>query len=648
MGFSNTLRRNAVNEWKDYYVDYEQLRVRIKNRDFKSMLYAEVNKINSFYFLLEKKAVNEKYHLFNEIIPEMPVENPLDTKSQDSEADEARDSADGFGRSTNESENDNKSFIEEKGLSKYIPLKKGYTRRKKEKLITEFLHNLVKIKAYRDLNSSGLLKLAKKYSVLFQNEIFYEKFNQKLQETYFYKSKRVDAIRNVVKKAYKKTFAKDQPEKAKTVFNRLGRGSKTLDIYYIISGFFAGITFGLSCQYVATDSSEYKFMCGINNCYFGFFLFGLCLKTFKYYSINYKFIFNFDVVSSMNNSIYLLLVSSLMLISNIAYYFKDSISALDTTDLISLMPLVFIFNPLDVLCFNSRIYLISSFSKGLFLPVSTIRFRHFYFVDILQSFKFPIEAVILHLFSNSINKKTYAKSAYLLFPTVRILQCLKRFTTSRLPFPHIANTGKYLLSLLFLFFDILSTNGYKNPNLQTLIVGLRLMSSIASFSWDVLIDWVILRNRYMFPKAFYTFAVIFNFAVRFYWTKTFFTRNIVGGTKDDSRDHVVIESLAEIIRRFMWTLIRVEVEHLNNCDELKMKKSINLTSGEFFYKKDVVENYLQGEDFNNETEFETEMEDNSESKKEANASEDTETEVTENDSLEEHEDEETSDSEETE
>ena len=59
----------------------------------------------------------------------------------------------------------------------------------------------------------------------------------------------------------------------------------------------------------------------------------------------------------------------------------------------------------------------------------------------------------------------------------------------------------------------------------------------------------------------------------------------------------------------MWTLLRVEVEHLNNCDELKLKKSINLTSGEFFYKKDCVESSLMDENLN-ETEFETEMEGN--------------------------------------
>lgn len=611
MGFSNTLKRNVVNEWKDYYVDYDRLRMRIRNRDFKTMLYSEVNKINSFYFLLEKKAVNEKYHLFNEILSDLPSEELIDPKTQDSEFDDEKYSADGLGRSTNDSENDNKAFIDQNSISNYIPLKKGYAKRKKEKFITEFLHSLVKIKAYRDLNSSGLLKLAKKYSSTFQNDIFYEKFNQKLKETYFYKSKRVDSIRNLVKKTYKKTFAKDQPEKAKMVFKRLGKGSKTWDIFYILSGFFTGITFALSFFYENTNERDSKFISGVNSFYFGFFLFGLCLKVFKFYSINYKFIFNFDVVSSMNNSIYLLMVSSLLLISNLIFFFKDSFDfIINPLNIISIMPLVFLFNPFDFFCLNSRIYLVSALSRGLFMPISRIRFRHFYFVDVIQSFKFLIEVIVMFMIPDP-NNKLYFKFIFMIFPGIRILQCLKRFMSSKLIFPHIANALKYLLVLIPIILEILTFEESKeNPSLVFILDCLKFMSSIASFSWDILIDWVIFRNRYMFPVSFYVFAVIFNFFIRFYWMRKFLfeSSNLKQNSLLLSLNGPLVESLAEICRRFVWTLLRVEVEHLNNCDELKFKKSINLTSGEFFYKKDVVEASLMEEDFNNETEFETEME----------------------------------------
>jgi hypothetical protein len=42
----------------------------------------------------------------------------------------------------------------------------------------------------------------------------------------------------------------------------------------------------------------------------------------------------------------------------------------------------------------------------------------------------------------------------------------------------------------------------------------------------------------------------------------------------------------EVNRRFLWTLLRVEHEHLNNCDQLKALSSLKLPLEDLFYKKD--------------------------------------------------------------
>lgn len=288
MGFSNTLKSNVVNEWKDYYVNYSKLRTRIANKDFRSMLYNEVNKINSFYFLLEKKAVDEKNTLFDDIMLELPGEGGYDLKAQTETTDiEKSNSKKILGEAENventdvglydnketpnSSENDSVSFLKTKGLASFIPLNKGYTRRKREKHITEFLHSLVKIKAYRDLNTTGLLKLAKKYAETSNNEGFYKKFNQKLKETYFYKSKRIDSIRNAIKKMYQQIFAKGEPEKAKRVFKRLERGSKSLDVLYLITGIFTGLAISIAFKEYNPLSTDYKFLMALNCILVGFF-----------------------------------------------------------------------------------------------------------------------------------------------------------------------------------------------------------------------------------------------------------------------------------------------------------------------------------------------------------------------------------------
>lgn len=603
MGFSTSLKSNAVNEWKDYYLDYDGLKAKIRRGDFKPALYNELTKVNSFYFLLEKKAVDEKNRLFDESGKE---EDPkAQTETTDNEAVSKKKHAIAVVDRLDDADTcskyeDDSSFLSSERLASFIDIRRGFSARKKEKHITEFLHSLVKIKAYRDLNSTGFIKLARRYSEVHKNQQFFDKFMEKLRETYFYKSKRIDTIRNAIKKMYKRVFAKNQPGKARTIFRRLGKGSKPLDIYYIISGMLIGASgalFATVSDHLGSpvgQSPEYDLFYGINNVFVGFIFFGFCLKIFKSISINYKFIFNFDVVSPMNNSTYMLLVSSLMFINVVLFKLK-SLLPVKAAYLQVLIPLAVFLNPFDIFFLNSRIYLMGVLARGIFLPISTIRFRHFYFIDVLQSFKYPLEGILGYFFPEGRTTSTFV---YCIFPVARVLQCLKRFSTSRLLFPHIANASKYLLVILLIMLEIASEMaGSSSSAILSAKMVLRMMSTICSFAWDVIIDWAIIRNRYMYPKPFYLFALVFNMVVRFYWVAVM--------KFPKAFDYPAIESMAEISRRLLWTLIRVEVEHLNNCDELKIRKSISLTAGELFYKKDHEDTYQGGAIFETETEYET-------------------------------------------
>lgn len=631
MGFSNTLKSNIVDEWKDYYVDYNKLKSKTKNTGFKGILYTEVNKINGFYLLLEKKAVDEKDSLFSDIVKEFPGEAEpsiqIKTRNTDGEMDSGKskgvveiedvdDKDTSFISTKNDidniesTENENKSMMQSESFSSLIPLNKRYTKRKKEKHFTEFLHSLLKIKAYRDLNATGLLKLAKKYATANHDDGFYTKFNYKLKKTYFCKSKRIDSIRNAVKRMYKQIFAKGEPEKAKTVFKRLGRGNKTLDVFYMLSGLLIGSATTVLMWNYGNESAEYNMMAAINNILLGFVFFGLCLKICKNVSINYKFIFNFDVVSPMNNSIYLLIVSVFIFVNTLLFVIGDTIGAYSTY-LEIMLPIVFLFNPLDMFFLNSRIYLASVYGKGLFLPLSTIRFRHFYFIDILQSFKYPITTIIGYFINNVVSRRMWTLSIYAILPFLRILQCLKRSQLSGPFFPHVANAMKYALIFALCICDVFSfTDDTKLP--ESFVDGLkyvpRFIATIISFNWDILVDWTIQRNSHMFPKPFYLLAILVNFFIRFIWVFRIAIGFIL--KQKTMPESPIIMSILEIFRRSVWTIIRVEVEHLNNCDKLKLKKTINLTAGELFYRKDIDESYqAKLDDIFTETEFETEMED---------------------------------------
>ncbi|KAI5173408.1 xenotropic and polytropic retrovirus receptor 1, partial [Pancytospora epiphaga] len=598
MGLSNNITNNAVPEWKDFYVDYDRLRTKIRHKDFKGMLNGELAKINNFYFLLEKKAVDEKNKIFDDIFTELPEENFEDLRAQTEntseesggrnrseknrhyseieQEDECRGNAsiniDDDGMSSESSYPSRKRRRDmESGLRRFMKIPRGLSRRKKEKNITEFLHSLVKITAYRDMNASAMLRLAKKYDDTRRSSIFYEDFSRKLKNSYFYKSNRIDLIRMAIKRLYRRIFAKNQPEKARAVFSRIKRGLKSSEWLFIISGLLIGVSITLALLLRNPESKSNFLLWALINIYIGFILFGFCLKIFKGSHINYKFIFNFDVCSSMNNSLYLLLVSSLLffhvvgfiaiegLINRLSYslvdYIKQGLIAGQTVVLLL---------PFDLLFYNSRLYLLSVFGHAIFKPFSVIRFRHFYFIDVAQSFSFSFKTLLI---ACGVTNNAILCSVILLFPTIRILQCLKRYSVSKLAFPHVLNCGKFTLGILF----NLSKTAEKTDKAfigYSILFGV--LNSLAGFFWDFFMDWHIMRSRYLYPQMVYYVIIGFNFITRLLWTGKYMFK----------MEYPVVEGILEIIRRFLWTLIRVEVEHLNNCDELKTRSVINLTGGE--------------------------------------------------------------------
>lgn len=617
MGYSQTLKKYTIDEWKDYYLDYTTLKQKAKKsnkndeyfQDFKNSLYEELSKVNKFYFLLETKAVDEKNKIFNnfESKETLFVTDDIYT-GKNTNKDKATSYNDINLRKSKTTES-GQSMMGFDGLADFINIGKGFSKRKKEKHVTEFLHSLINIKSYRDINTSGFIGIAKIANQTLDggrknNGIkFIDWFMEKLKKNYFYKSRRISSIKKATKKMYKNMFAKDQPKKAKGVFRRLSRGKRANDTLYLLSGVFIGISSVLSIIYNLNYKSNV--INAINNIFIGFILFGLSAKVFKNNLVNYKFIFNFDMASTMSDSSYLFMVSLMLLFNNLIFYIMNTKWLLPYSGSIPGILLVIyffvLFNPFNILFLNSRIYLISVLSRAILLPTSTIRFRHFYFIDFLQTFKYSIVETSSYFLNE--NNTWIAFLIFSLFPIIRILQCLKRYSTSRLAFPHLINAFKYCMAVACVLMEIIRKYPSKDEVgfnfLDPYESILKYITAIFSFFWDVLIDWAIYRNRFMFPKKFYLFAIIFNFLVKAHSVLSSFE------TLRYLR-HPVLASILEIFRRCLWTLIRVEVEHLNNCHDLKSNKAINLTAGELFYKKDIADTTIDPFAIETETDCEEE------------------------------------------
>ena len=606
MGYGSYIKNNAVHEWSDFYVKYSKLNRKIGTKDFNESFISEIEKVERFYKLLENKAQDEKLKLLKEIkgdIKDEWYQEMINIKSselannscQNIEKTQKIQNTDithkhtNLDFSTNNTsievhESDEEYLLEEEkyvssindtendnqlGVMRFITMPETFLRRKKEKHITEFLHSLIKIKGYRDINVAAFSRLIKRNKTI-QHD------NDKikiLKQTYFYNSVVITQLKKVIKKIYKGMFAQNNPKKARSIYRRIKRGELTNDIFYLIAGFFIGINVILTL-YMDIDKRFFA----INNLFLGFILFGLCVKIFKINKINYKFIFNFDYSSTLNNIRYLVTISGFemcyILISKFVKWQYKYIFCLGIMILLFIMPIHWLYN-------DSRFYLISAFGRGLIYPTSTIRFRHFYFVDVLQSFSWSFKTIMVMC---KCTNKEIQTGFILLFPGIRILQCLKRYSMSRLLFPHIFNCVKYSITIFTVLFKLYISYIESNTNVNKLIKNLgifiMILNSLTSLTWDIFVDFSIFRSRFMFPIGVYLSFIGYDIICRFLWIGEIIK------SLDNNITFEIVTSIMEIIRRFIWTLIRVEVEHLNNCNELKLNKALKLTSGELFYKKD--------------------------------------------------------------
>ncbi|ADM12074.2 uncharacterized protein Eint_081420 [Encephalitozoon intestinalis ATCC 50506] len=614
MRFSNTLRANQVDEWKDNYVSYETLKPLLSQdrEEFKTRINGELRKINDFFFLLEKKAMLEKEEIFADagVSPEEKSPKDPGVRIRDSqkkamclsddygmgrddqqdrlrvksdmkmELDEEGDDEDSKGSSTS-SEDRNSRFeylikkvrkgTDEKGIGEIFKISKRLERRRREKNIQEFLHAVISIKRFRELNYTGLMKLSKKYDKAYPQERFHEHFSRNVNESYFNKSSRIDDIYRSVKELYRSVFAKDNPAKAKTVFKKLRVKTKADPLISYVSGALGGISLGMmGLINFGKSQMDKELFFSMVLLQYGAFLFGTSLVIFKRFHINYKFIFNFDMCSSLTSDKYLFLVSLSIFANVVGTWINISFLHLNPYYLL-LGHLLIILIPFKVLHYESRFYLLLIVFRIIVFPMSFVRFRHFYFADVGQSFTPCFKKIFFC--GRHLNWKVegYANS---FFAIIRFLQCIRRYRDTRLKFPHIANALKYSFAILTGF----SIPLYATKRTWELFVYKMMVitiSSIYSATWDLFMDWGIIRSKMIYPRCTYSCGIVFNVLCRFSWV-FFYWFEIP----------VFWIVFLEITRRFVWTIFRVEFEHLNNCSEFKSKDSMLLTSRELFYKRD--------------------------------------------------------------
>ncbi|CCH46833.1 putative membrane protein [Wickerhamomyces ciferrii] len=168
-----------------------------------------------------------------------------------------------------------------------------------------------------------------------------------------------------------------------------------------------------------------------------------------------------------------------------------------------------------------------------------------------------------------------------LIPTfIRLKQCLWEYKLSNFRNKlHLLNFFKYSTNLPIVILGVYIR--FYQIQLTKFWVFLALINSSYTFIWDINNDWNLnllkfdlrnlLRSKIIYNKVFYGFAIIIDFLLRFIWIWKFLSP----ATENSSWFYSWISSLfssefgifsleiLEILRRFIWILIKLEVDYIN-------------------------------------------------------------------------------------
>ena len=172
-----------------------------------------------------------------------------------------------------------------------------------------------------------------------------------------------------------------------------------------------------------------------------------------------------------------------------------------------------------------------------------------------------------------------------LTPSLVCPSFLSRYHDTGDRFPHLANAFKYSLSMIVTVFGTfvpVDTTAYR-----VLFTTAYVFSTLYSWSWDIFMDWSVIdlkqpgfiRERRMVQQTWtYYFAIVADLVLRFFWVWTLMPE------RRDSNGALVgafvapFAAIAEIFRRTMWSVFRLENEHVHDAAKYRKTAHIPLQS----------------------------------------------------------------------
>lgn len=325
-----------------------------------------------------------------------------------------------------------------------------------------------------------------------------------------------------------------------------------------------------------------------------FFGFSCDLYIWKRFRINYVFIFEFNTNHSLTYKQFTEFAALSLFLWALCLYFTvfGTLSSFFPFQYIPLMLIgfyvVILVLPVKIFYWRSRKWFLKTLFH-IFTPgFRKVTFKDYFIADILISLTFFWTSLYLTVCFYVTNptgrgsacnpRKSWITPLLLSIPLlVRFVQCCRKMydvTTATTKSRHFCNAIKYVLSIITVYMSTWAIVATAVPSIAMWVM-FATVSALYSYYWDVTKDWNVAATDKVIPKRFLKTAVVVNFFLRFNWILTISTFLLF---------NQMLISFAfgclEVVRRYMWALFRMELEHTNNMENFRATKDIPLLEEE--------------------------------------------------------------------
>ncbi|KAG8875061.1 hypothetical protein FRB97_005453 [Tulasnella sp. 331] len=329
-------------------------------------------------------------------------------------------------------------------------------------------------------------------------------------------------------------------------------------------------------------------------------LIGLNMLAWSRKRLNYVFIFELDLRSTMDPRVYFEIPSFLCM--TLAYAFMLSFCGVfDHHANPTIWPaawlgifVLLLFNPLPIIYHKSRFWLIGNWCKLLLPGLTPVEFADFWMGDQLCSMVYTLGHLYFlgclyatdwedPMIQCSLTNNWIAGILITSMPSfIRLIQCIKRYADSH-NYIHLINCGKYSSSILqYAFYYNWRAHGSPHGWHLTIWILSAIFSSTYTSSWDLSMDWSLLQKGSAWPLLrkelvyedhvyVYYIAMISDILIRFVWIIY-----LPAGPAFNQTARSIVAGSLEMLRRVQWNFFRVENEHLGNADQYRVTHEVPL------------------------------------------------------------------------